>query len=292
MKLPQSLRDYPYPAVRVRDPSVLKELEKYRYLGYRGGFIFKHRAMLTVHRNLSKTLSSVALAAALFVGWLIALRWVTVAWAYILDFWREALGMGGYVTISHYMIFGLYRFTVPYLHVSAGQPDYITLLIGGLVTVLLFLMTFFLPVRYLPVVYLIRIATIFHASAQVFFGFIPLAFPYNASGYIHGVLIAGLALISLMPIVLGFTFYVFDFSVIRKVVFSLIIMGCLWLMIPFQYMAHAFILHHLSILFLPILFFIFGLPLNVMTFMALYSWGTSWRYSSRLMDFRAESDKS
>ncbi len=266
-----------YQSTAARDPAVQRDLENLRYRGYRGGFIFKHRAMLTIHHNVSKVISSAALTVLLFVGWLLVLKWVVVAWVNILDFWRAVLGLGGYVTLSHYSIFGLYKFTVPYLHVAAGPPDYLTLWIGGLVTVLLFLSTFILPRRYLPFIYLIRVVAFFHGCAQVYFAFVPVSFPYGASGYIHGVLIAGLALISLMPIILGFTFYVFDFSLTRKITLSILIMFHLSLLIPMQYMAHAFIMHHLSLLFLPVLFFVFGLPLDVMIFMAFYSWGASWK---------------
>lgn len=277
MKLSQLFRSYRYP--EVRDPDVLVELEKFRYLGYRGGFIFKHRSMLTLRRNLSKTLSSSVLAVVLFAGWLLILNWVTFVWGHTLNFWREVLGLGGYVTTSHYSLWNIYHFAVPYLHVSAGPPDFLTLWIGGLVTILLFLATFFIPRQYLPIIYLIRIAVFFHACAQVFFAFVPISFPYGASGYIHGVLIATLALISLLPIILGFTFYVFDFRLIKKIIFSLILMTYLCVLIPLQYMAHAFVMYHLSLLFLPILFFVFGLPLNVMIFMGFYSWGASWRDS-------------
>ena len=264
-----------------REPGVLAEVEKFRYLGYRGGIIFKHRSMLTLHRNLSKTLSSALLSLVLLAGWLAVLNRVTSIWGRTLNFWREVLGLGGYVTSSNYSLWNIYHFQVPYLHVAAGPPDYLTLWIGGWATVGLFLITFFLPRRYLPFIYLIRIAVFFHACAQVFFAFVPYSFPYGASGYIHGVLTATLVLISLMPILLGFTFYVFDFKLTKKIIFSLVLMAYLGVVIPLQYMAQALVMYHLSLLFLPILFFVFGLPLNVMMFMGFYSWGASWRDAYR-----------
>ena len=45
-----------------------------------------------------------------------------------------------------------------------------------------------------------------------------------------------------------------------------------------QYILHAYALHHLTLLFLPLLYLVFGTFLDVMMFIALYSWGMSWRW--------------
>jgi hypothetical protein len=36
-------------------------------------------------------------------------------------------------------------------------------------------------------------------------------------------------------------------------------------------------MHHASLLVMPLLFFVAGLPLNVMMFIALFGWGFSWQ---------------
>jgi hypothetical protein len=277
MKLTRLFKNQQYP--EVSDPDVLAELEKLRYQGNRGGHIFKHRSMLTLRQNRYKALSSILLALSLLVGWLLILNWVTFIWGHTLDFWREVLGLGGYVTTSHYTLWNVYHLTVPYLHLSAGPPDYLTLWISGLITILLFLVTFLIPRRHLPIIYLLRIIVFFHACAQVFFAFVPFSFPYGASGYVHGVLIAALTVISLIPVKLGLTYFVFDFGLLKKIGFSLMLMTYMCVFIPLQYLAHAFVMYHLSLLFLPVLFFVFGLPLNVMIFMGFYSWGASWKDS-------------
>ncbi|NIM18917.1 MAG: hypothetical protein GTO42_02680 [Candidatus Latescibacteria bacterium] len=267
-----------------------RKLEGLRYRGYGGGIIYKHRALLTSPRELTKIIPSAILPLLMFVGWLYTLNWVSLAWAHILDFWRAVLGLGGYITTSYYHLGDFYKFSVPYLHITSDPPDYFTLLLGGLATVLVLLITFVIPRRYLPIIYLVRVAVFFHACAQIFFAFIPVYFPYGASGYIHGMLIAGLFLIALVPILLGFTYFIFDFNLAKKLLLTLLMMLHLSILIPVQYMAHAYILHHMSLLFLPILFFVFGLPFQVMTFIAFYSWGSSWRGALDGEQFRQEKE--
>jgi hypothetical protein len=69
-------------------------------------------------------------------------------------------------------------------------------------------------------------------------------------------------------------------------------MAYLIALIPMQFAAHAFVLHHTSLLFLPVLFFSFGLPLDVMTFIAMYSWGASWKNDLYREDIPPEVEKS
>jgi len=262
---------YQYPAAP--DPGLAEELEQLRYRGYAGGVIAQHRAMATEPHTAAKVLAGIVLAVVIFEGWLLALDWVAVAWAATLDFLRQVFGWEGYVVLVQYPL-GL---RVPYLAVSSGLPDFTMWLVGAVLTLLLFVGTFLIPRRYLPVTYLLRIVVLFQTCAQVFFLFWPRAFPYGASGYVHGMLIAGLILITLVPVLLGFTFYIFDFSLKKKIALTLLVMAHLCALVPLQYMAHAFVLHYTSLLFLPILFFVFGLPLDILIFIGFYAWGASWK---------------
>jgi hypothetical protein len=286
MKDRASYRTYHYPAGT--DPALRREIEDLRHRGVKGGYILNHRALLTSRRGWSKALSSVATSAVLFFAWLYAVKWVSAFWADVLSFWNEALGMGGYVTMIVYELGNIYSFSVPYFHVSSPAPDFVDLTAGWVVTVVLFIATYFLPRRHLPVAYAARVILFFQLCAQVFFTFVPLSFPYSAAGYVHGLLIACLALISLVPIVLGFTFFIFDFSWWRKAGLALLIMSYLVVLVPLQFAAHSVVLHHTSLLLLPVLFFAFGLPINVLIFIAFYSWGSSWRNNLYREDIRPE----
>lgn len=286
MNAPELYKAYSYP--ERSDDAVRAEIDAMRYRGSKGGFIVKHRALLTSRRGWRKVLTSGATALALFFGWLYALRWVTVAWAGVLSFWNDALGMGGYVTQIRYHVGPFFSFDAPYLAVTSTAPGGAVLVGGWIVSIVLFLATYFLPRRYLPLTYVARLMVAFHVIAQLFFTFVPLSFPYSASGYVHGLLIAGMALIALVPLLLGFTYSILDFSWWRKAGLALLIMLQLAILIPVQFVSHAFILHYSSLLFLPILFFVFGLPIDIMVFIGLYSWGASWKHNLHREDIKPE----
>jgi len=252
-------------------------IEDQRYRGCDGGHIQVHRALLTSPLDSYKILTSAGLAAAFFIAWFFAVRWVNILWKEMISFWSEALGMQSYVSIIHYHIGDVFGFSAPYLHVQSPVPDNSDLFIGTIVTLIIFLVTFLLPRRQVPLIYLLRVIVFFHICALLFFTFEPLTFPYGVSGYVHASLIAGLVLISLIPIVLAFTYFIFDFHILKKMTLTLLIMLYFTVSLPMQFLVHAFILYNTSLLMLPLLFFVFGLPLDVMIFIAFYSWGASWK---------------
>ena len=92
----------------------------------------------------------------------------------------------------------------------------------------------------------------------------------------------GTILIGLIPLILGFTYYLFDFSFFKKLTLTAMSMGYLIVFFPFQYMLHVFMLQR-SILFMPVLYFAFGPFLDVLVFVSLYSWGMSWKSQGKLV---------
>jgi hypothetical protein len=257
------------------------QLQILRFLGYKGGFISRHRALLSSPLDAAKVASAAGLAAAFSALWYLALDRVTAFWGWVLSFWASALAIGGVQGATEYALAGVIRFRIPALQVGAALPTPFVWWLGVGVIVVLVVGSFLLGVSYLPIVYLLRIVACFQACAQVFFAFWPEAFPYSARGYIETVLIASLMLISLMPILLAFTYYLLDFGLVRNLVLTVVIMGHLTVMVPLQYVTQAWVLHHASLLFLPLLFFVFGLPLNVLVFIALYAYGVSWKNALR-----------
>jgi hypothetical protein len=261
----------------VLEPQLRKELDRLRYRGYQGGFISRHRALLFSPCDPAKIGEVLLLVVAGLALWYWSLDFVSRFWSWVLDFWASALGVGGVTGMIHYELVGLIHFSIPDFYAPARLPTTSMWWLGVLFAVALVVASLIVPRAYLPIAYMLRIVAFFQGCSQVFFAFWPEAFPYSVSGYIHTVLIASLMLISLMPIVLAFTYYLFDFGIWRNIALTLVIMGHLTVMVPLQYVFHAWILYHTSLLFLPLLFFVFGLPLSVMVFIAFYSWGFSWK---------------
>lgn len=270
------------------DPVLRRRIAKLRRQGWGGGDIAPHRALRTSPVRLRALVPAGLLALAFFVGYLLLLDHVSRLWAALLELGRGYVGLPGYVTQVRYDFYGLWQFSVPFLHFGSGLPGSGPWWSGALFTLILVAGSFVVPRRWLPARYVLRLLAFFQIGAQVFFGFWPRAFPYHGGGYVHGMLIADLMLVSLMPLVLGLTYYGLDFSLGRKVLLTLLAMLHMILLIPLQYVVHAWIIHQLSLLFLPLMFFVVGLPLNVLVFIAFYSWGMSWRHGLRQEDTRWE----
>ena len=252
-------------------------LEQLRHRGYGGGFITRHRALLFSPHNPAKMVPAFLLAVAFLLGWWLLRGVVCGYWSVMLDFWAGAIGLHGGVSVVPYSLFDLIPFSIPFLNVGAGPPGDVTWWVGMIFTAVLVLISYLISRRYLPLAYMLRITAFFQATAQFFFCFWRDGFPYEAGGYIHSMLIASWMLIAVIPIVLGFTYFIFDFSLSRKMALALMIMGHQTVLVPMQYVMQAYVIHHGSLLFLPLCFFISSLPLNVVIFIAFFGWGFSWK---------------
>jgi hypothetical protein len=253
------------------------DLERERRRGHAGGFITRHRALLFSPSDPVKMIPAFLLAIAFVLFWYVVNGGLDRYWSTMLNFWQEALGLGGAVTSIQYRLFGAMPFRIPMLHVDAGLPSITAWWFGLFLTAALTVLSAAIPRRYLPVSYLLRVAAFFQGTAQVFFLFWKEAFPYGLTGYLHGMLIASWMFIAIVPIALGLTYFIFDFTLQRKIGLAAIIMGYQTILVPLQYEMHAYVIHHGSLLFMPLMFLVFGLPLNVFSFIAFYSWGASWR---------------
>ena len=77
----------------------------------------------------------------------------------------------------------------------------------------------------------------------------------------------------------GLTYYIFDFGLPRKALLTSITMAHLALFLPFQVLLQALVLQK-SVLFMPVLYIIFGMPVDVMLVIGFYSWGMTWSFRS------------
>jgi hypothetical protein len=109
------------------------------------------------------------------------------------------------------------------------------------------------------------------------FAFNDPPFLYPLPGYTGGLLSVGMAVLVLVPIVLGFTFYIFDHSLGQQLLLSLLVLVHLAVFIPLQVLVHATAVHYFSALVQPTLFFIFGMLAQVLVFVGFYGWAMSWQ---------------
>lgn len=246
--------------------------------GFRGRIIPPHRAILTLRLTRARAVYG-SLAALLLAGlWFLAINPVAHVWAAMLQFWCDVIGLPAEAGIVRHVLFGgAYVIEFPRLAAAASPPTGTHWWTGMIATLAVFAGSYLLPRRWLPFLYLLRTAAIVQGSAQLFFGLAPASFPYDVPGYTEVLLTAGLMLIGVVPLLYGLTYFTLDFSPGRKLGLVLMAMTHLVVFVPMQYVAHAWLLHHGSLLAMPLLFWMFGLPIDVGIVIGFYAWAVSWR---------------
>lgn len=247
------------------------------YWGSASTFLHQHRAMARLTTRRLRLSRALTLALCLTGGWLFALRSVGVLWGYVLAFGKEALALPGRLMMVYQPLWKHITIAIPYLDLPAAVPGPKLLLATGTATLTAFGATYFISRKRVPLIYFLRAVLLIQATALAYFALGPGGFPYTLADYLRGLTTASLCVLSLVPLVLGLTYYILDFNLLQKLFLTACIMGHLAAFIPLQYLAQAALLHHGSLLFMPVLYFLFGIPLNVMIFIAFYGWGMSWK---------------
>jgi hypothetical protein len=165
---------------------------------------------------------------------------------------------------------------VPYPLLDGPWPSTPHWLIVGGGTAALLLVSFLLPMRFLPARYFLRFVAAVQTVALLYFAFASPPFPYPLPGYIGGLMTIGMAILALVPIALGFGFYIFDHSLPRQILLTVMIVGHLAILLPLQGLVHTVLIHRFSLLVQPTLFFVFGVLAEVLVFVGFYGWAMSW----------------
>jgi hypothetical protein len=258
-----------------------RKIDDLRFRGFGGTSIKLHRAIYQVKLKKTNLIGSLFLPFAFTLLLLCFLSTIIQFWRFLFDFFLDKIEPGS--TIAAQAIdLGKYFLWIYYPNLSAGAPStwlWWATLIG---CVFIFLLTYLIPAkRFLPLIYIVRACLLIQATALAYFYFLPGQFPYDIASYLGNALTMSLIFIFMVPWILGLTYYVFDFSLLQKITLTSLILVYFVIAFPMQYLLHAYALHHLSLLFLPLFYLVFGAFLDVMMFVALYSWGMSWRWKSK-----------
>lgn len=252
-----------------------------RYRGFRGGEIRMHRGMIRFRVSRTDIVHAIVLAAGLSYAWVRVLPLVGHLWFAIFDYWMRTLKMEAAVTMMPQHWSNVLQVSLPFVGVETGTITPMTWLLTLFVTVAVFAGTYWLNEDHAPWAFIARALVLIQASALVYFAFASARFPHDIPTYTMGMLSFGVILIGMIPIVLAFTYYPFDFSLWKKLGITALLMGHLTLFFPLQYVLQVYILHH-SILFMPLLYFAFGPFLDVLIFVCFYSWAMSWKSRSQV----------
>jgi hypothetical protein len=259
------------------DPEAARRalMARVRSTGNQGSRIAPHRAIATVRITRTDVALAVLLTIALTALYVASVNFVGRFWTAIFRVVAGPLALGG-VAQRVTLIASAVHVSVPYFTRTAGPPSVAMWWIVLVVTVAVMVVSLMLPPRLLPLAYALRFLAAIQASALAFFGLARGSFPYDLAVYISGMLLIAAALIGIVPLILGLTFYVMDVRWSQKILLTAMIMGHLVVFVPLQYALQAYVVAHGSLIFLPACFIILGTMPEVMIVIALYGWGMSW----------------
>ncbi len=240
-----------------------------------------HRGLIRFAATKTDLAHAFLLSPLLTVLWIQCLPFVCHFWFVLFKYWTAALNMEASVFMVPQHWSKIATFSLPFVNAQAGAVSSGVWTGTSLVTIAVFAATYWFGEEQAPWAYLVRALVFIQASALVYFAVASARFPHDIPTYTMGMLSFGVILIGMMPIVLAFTYFIFDFPLWKKLAITGLAMGHLTLFIPLQFILQAYILHH-SILFMPLLYFAFGPFLDVLIFVCLYSWAMSWKSKSQI----------
>lgn len=202
-------------------------------------------------------------------------------WRYVLDVLRVPLGLPGVVS-TRVVELGPLAVAVPYYTAESFWPAALDLRSGWIMVAALALPGMLLRGRFLPFAYFLRALAVIQLTAQVWFSFAAPPFSYALSQYVAGLLVCGVVILLLAPLLVSFTYFIFDFPLWQKLLLATMLLAHLVVFLPLQAVVHAFVIYRGSLLAMPMLFLVFGVLLDVFVYVALYGWGMSWRSGSKL----------
>ncbi|WP_354687217.1 hypothetical protein [Cupriavidus necator] len=242
---------------------------------------------LARHRSLDRlslsvpTLGGILLVPVAFnlAEWILRDR-ISFAWAGVLAFWIDKLGING-IVIERLTRVAWFNFNLPYLNITAAVPDVLTWSTTLIATLAVFLLSLRIPDQYLPLRYFLLFAVFIQFTALLFFAVAPQSFPYSASEYVDNVLKTCASLLFLLPWGHALVYYIFDFSWPKKIFLTLITLLFVIVAVPLQLALHVYLMACCSLLMMPLLSFVFGPTLIVFGCIALYGWAMSWERMER-----------
>ncbi len=249
--------------------------------GSRGGVIGEHRAMVSGRLTPSRILSMVIVPLLLSALVALAFRPLGALWRIVLERLVPWLGLPGDIGEATVSIGAFLSFQVPHVTTPAPLPGVWHFWAVGGICALVLAVSLILPTRFLPLRYYLRFSILVQLTSVLYFAWRPDSFPYALPEYTLGFMQAGCAVLFLIPLVLGFTYFPFDIALWRKVLLTAMTVGHIAILLPLQVLLHSYMVHHLSLLVLPTMFFLWGLLLEVFVFVAFYGWGMSWPDASR-----------
>jgi hypothetical protein len=270
-----SLRSSDRPTSAAGANYVPRFADRGRFRGHRGGVITMHRALAQLVVEPLNLVTAALLVLLLSFAWISSLPWLCRMWGYILGNGMRILALRATLGVTEHHLTPYIRFAIPYPRMEGIAPDAWTWWSTAAIVCLVYAASYFFPKKLTPVTYLLRAVLLIQFSALLYFLLAAARFPHTPDSYMEGLVTYQIALISAVPALFGLTYYIFEFGLIKKIALTVLTMSHLSLFLPLQILLQAMVLEK-SVLFMPILYIVFGLPVDILLILAFYSWGMSW----------------
>ena len=252
-----------------------KTADRSRFRGHRGGVIVMHRALARFVLAPLDLITSFLLVLLFSFTWIVSLPWLCRMWRYALENGMKMMALHSELGLTEHHLTPYVRFVIPFPRIEGIAPDAWTWWSTAGAVALLYTASYLFPQRLTPVTYLLRAVLIIQVTALLYFLLIPARFPHTPDSYMEGLVSYRVVLISSVPALLGLTYYIFKFRLFKKVALTALTMGYLSFFFPVEILLQAMVLEK-SLLFMPVLYIVFGLPVDILIILAFYSWGMSW----------------
>lgn len=233
-----------------------------------------HRAMtalnLTPYLLAQSTILPLVLCALLFLGKPQLLDF----WRSCILYWSKLLNLSFSVT-NQMNDAGEYVSRLTLGSQGVPMPGSTTMAVTAVVTLLALALSFSMKNAQLPLKYPIRIMCVIQAVTLIYFWISPSNFLYSISRHSEELMTVGYVVMLATPLMLAVGYYILNQSLWAKLFHTALILLFFVIMVPHQVLVQAFIMQHLSVLFMPVLYICFGAVFDALIFVALYSWAVS-----------------
>jgi len=199
----------------------------------------------------------------------------------LLDFWRDCiLFWSGRLSLPFGRITlagesGQFAAILSTAMSSAPMPTMATLWVSGFIATAGLMLSVLMKGATLPLKYPVRIVCVVHLLAVGYFLWAATDFPYSIARHSEELMTIGYVVMVATPVMLGVGYYILNQSIWVKLFHTALILLFFTVLIPHQVLAQAFIMQHLSVVFMPVLYLCFGAVFDALVFVALYSWAAS-----------------
>lgn len=252
-------------------------LERLRYQSHSGRVIRRHRALHRLEFRRASVLHPLLLLSTSYLALWFGADYITAFWRWEFAFWLPRLDLPATLETQTRLLVGPLQYHLSFPALRGAAPDLDTLRASVAVSAVIMLVAFLtMRGRMLPIGYLLWGACLVQFMSTALFWLAPAAFGYSLASHVANGLEYALVLVLFIPLLLSFSYYVFEYSLRKKFAGTGLIIAGIVLVAPYQYLAHVLMIQSGSLLLLPLLYVLFGLLFDIGVFIALYAWVVSW----------------